>query len=318
MDRITRRDIVKMSGLTLSAAIGSSSVALGAVNNGTSRTHTDLQGSDQEEIDWSKFRKLLVDKYGKPEGIIAYNISRKNAQQVNQDKKTEKEAWNTIKDKLQSHPKTDEIAKEIARVERHKNENIVIADESELQDNPIELESSSGIGVASTTNLYLNGRTTDKNSTLNTRVEASVELDAEHLHVLSNSAVAGSGNATARMHSNYSLPSDTTYDISVKYDRDIDAYNSNGKISVFTQDSFNGVRTFDLENLSTGASGTVTRSASVPMTSGQNYRIGVQLTCSSSSVGANASVFDAFNCVQAGCSTGRHGVYFPRPPIMRW
>lgn len=309
-----------MSGLTLSAAIGSSSAALGAVNNGTPRNYIGLQGSNIEEIDWTKVRKRLVDKYGKPEGTIAYNISRNNAQQVIQNEKTKKEGWNDIKEKLQSHPKTDEIAKEITRVERHKNEDVAIADESELQDNAIEVESSSGVSTTTTTDLYLNGSTTDKHSTLNTRVEASVELDSEHLHVLCNSSVAGSGTATARMHSDYSLPTDTTYDISVRYDREIDSYGggSPGSISVMTEDSFNGLRTFELEDLSTGASGTVTRSASVPMTSDRNYRIGVLLTGASDSIGTPASVFDGYNCINAGCATGRHGVYLPRPPIMRW
>jgi len=166
-----------------------------------------------------------------------------------------------------------------------------------------------------TFDLYLNGTTTQLDSTLNTRVDADVDLDKERLYAVSNSAAVGSGTAIARMHSSYNIPETTEYTVSVDYHRDVDVLASSGELYVYTKDDLTGLRKFKLEDL--GPSGDTTRSATFEMNENRTYEIGIELRAYSSTAGA-AAYTDAYNCKSIGCFDGRHHVEMNREPILKW
>jgi len=59
--------------------------------------------------DWKEFKQSMIDKYGKPTGVVATNISKKYVEKVEDDKMSEEEALEKIPEKIASHPKATDI-----------------------------------------------------------------------------------------------------------------------------------------------------------------------------------------------------------------
>lgn len=94
--------------------IGLASVSgVSTVSSKSEKSGSDHGESDQlSKSDWRDLRESLVDRYGQPEGVIVYNITKKYV------RKSEDPNWEDLKNKIESHPVTDDITKDFRSVEK--------------------------------------------------------------------------------------------------------------------------------------------------------------------------------------------------------
>jgi len=127
------------------------------------------------------------------------------------------------------------------------------------------------------------------------RTEADVREQYDIVHALVNSAVYGSGNATARLYTDFSPSAEGTWEVSVEYLRKASVEGgATVTPSVFTRDAFNGIRKRTLEELSSSEQGTTTRGTSIYLDSDTTYDIGFEIRVEGSA-GGLAAFGDAYN-----------------------
>lgn len=312
MEEINRRDV--LSGAICLASVSGVPVVSGKPDKKGSKP----KGSDQlSKGDWRNLRESLVDRYGKPEGVVVYNITKKYL------RKSEDPNWEDLKSKIESHPVTNGITKDFRSVEKARV-NPGFGFNSTDNDGDVTTMAESGGSTVSmysthTWDLYLNSQDTSSQSSGNTRATASVNKSGETLRSVSNAAVMGSGTASARLYSTYKIPESAVYEVSVDYYRNVDTIgNSGGQVSVFTNHDFEGLKRYKLEDLSYGASGHTTRSTKFSLKEGDVYDIGIEVRTRAKASGTVAYT-DAYNCIDVGCFTsGRHRVEIDGTPTMRW
>lgn len=142
--------------------------------------------------------------------------------------------------------------------------------------------------------MELDHGTTDSHSSLNTRAEAEISLRDSRLHVLSNTAMAGSGNATARIYSNYSSWGSETIEMTFDYYRSVDSMGGKCKVYGYIRDPDGAIEKKEMEDLSTGADGNTVKDVEFDLSDSGQYEVGIEAYAESSTAGS-VSYADAFN-----------------------
>lgn len=278
----TRRDILKNSAIGLATLVGS-----GGVASGKTRSHL------KKDVSRKQLRKNLIEKYGNKEGALIYSKVLKYTSRIKEsDKEVELERlYNEIKEDQRLENASVDI-RSVQRSNREYKESKVKTESALSVTNTQDYS----INSIDSTELTFQHKYTDTNAALNTRAEAEAKPSTERLYSVSNSALAGSGNATARIYDYYYWPDTDTYDVSVTYYRKGMVFNNSGaELSFYTYDNYYGVQHYELETIGTTTKGHVTKAATgVKLESGTSYQMGIELRTHSNNIGS-ASYADFYN-----------------------
>lgn len=142
---------------------------------------------------------------------------------------------------------------------------------------------------------FLTDGSAETQADLNSNANADYDASNGHLWALVNTALAGSGTATARLHGTAYVWEDKTFDIAFEYFRDCDIVGGGtATVSVYTINDNGVVNKYPLEEITSTVSGTVTYDVDVPMEGGNSYELGLELRARGSSF-FNAQIADLWN-----------------------
>lgn len=210
-------------------------------------------------------------RYGAVEGKVTTAVVRREFRHAERDGLSKQERSDAVRKALLSHPKLDSVKADIRAFQKSERRHAK------------QVESSTGTAstsavTTSSQSLWLDQEYTNKNSYVNSRVKADVREPYNILHVLVNSAVYGSGNATARLYTDFTPSTSGSWDIAADYFRKASVEGgAEITFSVFKQSSFGGVTKKTLEQTSSTVQGDKTRSASLDLDSGTNYNLGFEI-----------------------------------------
>lgn len=121
---------------------------------------------------------------------------------------------------------------------------------------------------------------TDTNTHLNTEAKAEVSKEDNTLWAFVNAAVGGGGYAESRLYTEFSPIKSKSYEVSAEYFRDGDFLTGKGEIFIVTNNSFEGLNKYKLEERKTSISGNTTRSAEINLKDTRTYDIGFEIRTS--------------------------------------
>jgi|GEM_PF-3142221 len=256
----------------------------------TGSVGTAVARDGQSEIDWNRFRNRVTERYGETEGNILTNIVKREFSRARQNGTSNQARAERVHTAVMSHPDLDSVQAEIRSVEINKQKHV---SQSERATADI---SSSDFATQSQT-LSLDQTYTNKNSYGNSRVRADAKkfyVDRAG-YVIVNSAVYGSGNATARVYTSFNPSVSGKWDVAADYFRNpVVELGAEVTISAFKESSFGGVSKKTLEQTSSSVKGKKTRSASLELKSSTDYNIGFEARVEGAANGI-ASFGDVFN-----------------------
>ncbi|WP_135664128.1 hypothetical protein [Halorhabdus rudnickae] len=124
--------------------------------------------------------------------------------------------------------------------------------------------------------LSLDEKESEKNSSLNSKNNVSIDTIENKIHLWSKALIAGNANATARLFTQYTPDEDGDYEVSVDYFKNADLLLANAELSVIVRDSF-GLSKHKVCDISGGSDDEKRSVNGIELDAGTEYDIGIEI-----------------------------------------